>query len=108
MGKDEDDFKNSYGNNKEIGNGPIDKRSCTDIPCCLLFILSILAMIAIAASGFSKGTPVRLTYPYDSDGKSCGEDYPDKPYIYFTVPYYNSAGVLDKTTMKYLNKTICV
>ena len=34
-----------------------------------------------ASNNFSK-----LTTPYDAEGKGCGVDYPDYPYIYFVAP----------------------
>ncbi len=28
-----------------------------------------------------------MTTPYDPDGKGCGVDYPEYPYIYFASPH---------------------
>ena len=32
---------------KELENGPIDKRSCTDICCCLFFLAALFAMYTL-------------------------------------------------------------
>lgn len=34
------------------------------------------------------GDFTKLTIPYDPDGKGCGKDYPDYPYIYFASPHH--------------------
>jgi hypothetical protein len=57
-----------------------------------LFIANIIVCIAIAITGYEKGTPSRLAAAYDPDTKACGLDYPDYPYIYFPIlspDYYN-------------------
>ena len=40
------------GEGESMKNGPISKRSCTDIPCCILFIAFIAAMVAASAYGY--------------------------------------------------------
>lgn len=47
--------------------------------CIVMFIFGIVAW---TGNNFSK-----LTTPYDSDGKGCGVDYPDYPFIYFVSPH---------------------
>ncbi|KAI0226237.1 Choline transporter-like protein 4 [Lamellibrachia satsuma] len=65
-------------------NGPIKNRSCTDIICCLLFIICFVGMIAVGVYGFSRGDPNRLLYPTDSNGNLCGQgDYKAKPNLLF-------------------------
>lgn len=32
---------------KELENGPIDKRGCTDICCCLFFLAALFAMYTL-------------------------------------------------------------
>ncbi|VDI21944.1 Hypothetical predicted protein, partial [Mytilus galloprovincialis] len=54
--------------------GPIENRSCTDIICCLLFLVFILGLIAVSILGFVWGNPNRLLHPTDSSGLICGYD----------------------------------
>lgn len=42
----------------------------------------IFGIIAWTGNGFYK-----LTTPYDAEGKGCGVDYPNHPYIYFVSPH---------------------
>ncbi|XP_020916237.1 choline transporter-like protein 4 isoform X2 [Exaiptasia diaphana] len=63
--------------------GPIEDRSCTDIICCLLFVGYIVGMVIVGIVAFVEGDLNRLLLPTDSQGKSCGRDYPDKKYLVF-------------------------
>ncbi|KJE92111.1 choline transporter-like protein [Capsaspora owczarzaki ATCC 30864] len=70
--------------------GPIHNRKCTDVPCCLLFIVFWIGMIIIAAFGFANGDPFRLINPVDSMGNICGElndglygDQRNNSYLFF-------------------------
>jgi hypothetical protein len=58
------------GIDEEIKNGPIEKRECQDLLCCLLFIINAIVMGSIAISGYVKGYPSRLVAAYDSDGNT--------------------------------------
>ena len=42
----------------------------------------IIGIVAWTGNNFDK-----LTTPYDAEGKGCGVDYPDYPFIYFVVPH---------------------
>ncbi|XP_065646897.1 choline transporter-like protein 4 isoform X2 [Hydra vulgaris] len=53
-------------------NGPIKNRSCTDIICCLIFVLYIVGMLIVGFLAFSWGSPTKLLYPTDSRGNLCG------------------------------------
>ncbi|KAF7661383.1 hypothetical protein LDENG_00262710 [Lucifuga dentata] len=53
--------------------GPIHNRSCTDIVCCILFILAILAYVAVGILAWSQGDPRKVIYPTDSQGQFCGQ-----------------------------------
>lgn len=55
-----------------LENGPMNDRGCTDILCCLMFILLTGLTVYITATAFSKGDPWRLAQPYDIDGNPCG------------------------------------
>jgi len=69
-------------------NGPINKRECRDLLCCLLFIICTAGFIGLAIYGFSKGDPMRLASPFDSSGNNCGVDpgFEDYPYLYYPRP----------------------
>jgi len=40
---------------KELENGPIDKRSCTDILCCLFFVVAITGMYSLFSIALVNG-----------------------------------------------------
>ncbi|XP_078343267.1 choline transporter-like protein 4 isoform X2 [Oculina patagonica] len=64
--------------------GPVEDRSCTDIPCCILFLAYIVGMIVVGIIAFKEGDPDRLLLPSDSQGNTCGKgDYADKKYLLF-------------------------
>ncbi|XP_066928594.1 choline transporter-like protein 4 isoform X2 [Clytia hemisphaerica] len=63
--------------------GPIKNRGCTDVICCVIFGVYMLGMIVIGVVAYVEGDPKRLLYATDSNGKVCGADIPDKPYLYF-------------------------
>ena len=96
----------------ELEKGPIEKRSCQDILCCLIFVAYVIGMIAASSIGYSNGQPELLAAPYDSDGilnsmirshllllgTPCGiDEYEEYPFLYFAVPYTN-----------YLQYTTCI
>lgn len=65
-------------------SGPIGKRSCTDVICCLLFFVCILGSGVMAYFAFSQGDPRTLTYPTDSRGNICGmNSKAGKPYLLY-------------------------
>ncbi|XP_074553144.1 choline transporter-like protein 2 isoform X2 [Halichoeres trimaculatus] len=53
--------------------GPIHNRGCTDIVCCILFIIAILGYIAVGILAWSQGDPRKVIYPTDSRGQFCGQ-----------------------------------
>lgn len=52
--------------------GPILNRSCTDILCCIIFMLALLGYIAVGVLAWSQGDPKKAIYPTNSHGKLCG------------------------------------
>lgn len=52
----------------ELANGPLGKRTCRDILCCLLFIAFVGGMIGIGSYGYSKGQPTLIGRGYDAVG----------------------------------------
>ncbi len=57
---------------KELENGPIDKRECRDVLCCLMFIAAIVVGIYVFIRGVQNGDPNKLIALYDYDGQGCG------------------------------------
>lgn len=44
-------------------------------------------MLGIAIHAWTSNNFSKLTTPYDPDGKGCGIDYPEYPFIYFASPH---------------------
>uniref|UniRef100_H3C3P7 Choline transporter-like protein n=1 Tax=Tetraodon nigroviridis TaxID=99883 RepID=H3C3P7_TETNG len=53
--------------------GPVHNRSCTDVVCCILFIVVILGYIALGTVAWIHGDPRKVVYPTDSHGQLCGQ-----------------------------------
>uniref|UniRef100_G3PE69 Choline transporter-like protein n=1 Tax=Gasterosteus aculeatus aculeatus TaxID=481459 RepID=G3PE69_GASAC len=47
-------------------------RSCTDVVCCVIFIVVILGYIALGTVAWFHGDPSKIVYPTDSHGHFCG------------------------------------
>ena len=69
----------------EYENGPIMKRSCTDIICWLIFVIGIVWWITAFAYGLSNGDPSKVFLAWDEDSMQCGlsTGYTDTSYAYF-------------------------
>ncbi|XP_041810611.1 choline transporter-like protein 4 isoform X1 [Chelmon rostratus] len=52
--------------------GPIKKRGCTDIICCVLFMVVILGYLAVGILAWLYGDPRHVLYPRNSTGWFCG------------------------------------
>uniref|UniRef100_A0A673XWC7 Choline transporter-like protein n=1 Tax=Salmo trutta TaxID=8032 RepID=A0A673XWC7_SALTR len=68
--------KNLLGEPKKYDptfKGPIYNRGCTDIVCCILFIICILGYVAVGILAWSQGDPRKVIYPTDSRGQFCGQ-----------------------------------
>nr|XP_040047524.1 choline transporter-like protein 2 isoform X1 [Gasterosteus aculeatus aculeatus] len=85
----EDQF---YGKNGEPRKydanfkGPIQNRGCTDIVCCILFVIAILGYIAVGILAWSQGDPRKVIYPTDSRGQFCGQagtPLANKPLLFY-------------------------
>nr|XP_055195181.1 choline transporter-like protein 5 isoform X2 [Nyctereutes procyonoides]XP_055195182.1 choline transporter-like protein 5 isoform X2 [Nyctereutes procyonoides] len=63
-------YPNTYDPNFK---GPVAKRSCTDVLCCIIFILFIIAYILLGLVAWIHGDPRRVAYPTDSKGHFCGQ-----------------------------------
>ncbi|KAH7699097.1 Protein CHTL-1 b [Aphelenchoides avenae] len=66
----------------------LTRRGCTDVCCCLLFLVFI-AVLTLINLGFMWGKPERLIHPTDSLGRVCGYNRPgaydlsSRPYVLF-------------------------
>lgn len=79
--EEETPLKSGYDPSK---NGPNSNRSCTDVICCLVFILFVAGLVVVAWFAFVYGDPKLLLYPQDSNGNLCGQgDLKDKPVLFF-------------------------
>ncbi|XP_051988295.1 choline transporter-like protein 2 isoform X2 [Xyrauchen texanus] len=64
--------------------GPIQNRGCTDIICCVFFLLAILGYIAVGIVAWSHGDPRKVIYPTDSMGQFCGQGVLEKkPFLFY-------------------------
>ncbi|XP_016072286.1 PREDICTED: choline transporter-like protein 5 isoform X2 [Miniopterus natalensis] len=65
-----------YGDSREFDpdfKGPVAKRSCTDVLCCMVFIVFITGYIFLGLIAWVHGDPRRVAYPTDSKGHFCGQ-----------------------------------
>ncbi|XP_053286886.1 choline transporter-like protein 5-B isoform X1 [Pleuronectes platessa] len=53
--------------------GPVHNRSCTDVVCCVIFVIVILGYIALGTVAWIHGDPRKVVYPTDSHGQFCGQ-----------------------------------
>lgn len=60
-------------------------RRCTDFLFTVLFLAFAVVFGWVCNEGFSKGDPNKLLSPVDFDGKLCGVDHPNHPYLYFII-----------------------
>ena len=99
----------------KFGKGPIQNRSCTDVICCLVFIVAIVGFGAATAYGLSAGDPKKLLIGWDSDGNGCGysEATKDYPVLFWAEPPGTEMVEAVKTfdyekVLKLLNTGVCV
>uniref|UniRef100_A0A8C8DBK8 Choline transporter-like protein n=1 Tax=Oncorhynchus tshawytscha TaxID=74940 RepID=A0A8C8DBK8_ONCTS len=73
--KEENSESSEYGEPAQYDptfNGPVRKRGCTDIICCVLFIVVILGYMAVGILAWLYGDPRHVLYPRNSTGMFCG------------------------------------
>ncbi|XP_074092769.1 choline transporter-like protein 4 [Macrotis lagotis] len=85
MGKEQDE-KEAYGKPVKYDptfRGPIKNRSCTDVICCVLFLVFIAGYIVVGIVAWLYGDPRQVLYPRNSTGAYCGiGENREKPYLY--------------------------
>ncbi|KAJ7993555.1 hypothetical protein DPEC_G00273620 [Dallia pectoralis] len=70
------DIPSYYGEPRKFDptfRGPIQNRGCTDVGCCVLFVLIILGYIALGTVAWIHGDPRKVLHPTDSHGQFCGQ-----------------------------------
>ncbi|XP_069863404.1 choline transporter-like protein 5 isoform X2 [Dipodomys merriami] len=53
--------------------GPTANRRCTDVLCCIIFVVFIIGYIVLGLVAWVHGDPRRVAYPTDSQGHFCGQ-----------------------------------
>ncbi|XP_033837766.1 choline transporter-like protein 5-A [Periophthalmus magnuspinnatus] len=53
--------------------GPVRSRSCTDLLCCVLFVLVLLSYSLLGLVAWLHGDPRKVIHPTDSRGQFCGQ-----------------------------------
>uniref|UniRef100_A0A8C5B457 Choline transporter-like protein n=1 Tax=Gadus morhua TaxID=8049 RepID=A0A8C5B457_GADMO len=85
--KDSDPDSKEYGEAAQFDptfHGPIHNRSCTDIICCVLFMLVILGYMVVGIIAWLYGDPRHVLYPRNSTGSFCGIDHnKGKPNVFY-------------------------
>uniref|UniRef100_A0A8C1G2W2 Choline transporter-like protein n=1 Tax=Cyprinus carpio carpio TaxID=630221 RepID=A0A8C1G2W2_CYPCA len=82
MEPEEKNPESRYGDPRKFDptfKGPIYNRGCTDILCCILFMLALLGYFAVGILAWSQGDPRKVIYPTDSKGQFCGQ----KPLLFY-------------------------
>ncbi|XP_015204583.1 choline transporter-like protein 2 isoform X2 [Lepisosteus oculatus] len=76
MGGEEENYYGKHGEPQKYDpsfKGPIHNRGCTDIICCILFIVAIIGYFVVGIVAWSQGDPRKVIYPTDSRGQFCGQ-----------------------------------
>ncbi|XP_035379218.1 choline transporter-like protein 4 [Electrophorus electricus] len=86
-GKKEEQDSSEYGEPAAYDptfNGPIHNRSCTDIICCVLFMLVVTGYLVVGILAWLYGDPRHVLYPRNSTGMFCGvSPNQDKPNVFY-------------------------
>ena len=64
----------------------VEERKCTDVCCLIIFLAITIGLLGLGIYAWTNGNFAKLRTAYDPDGKGCGVDYPQYPYIYFASP----------------------
>jgi len=93
--EDVDKAEEAKNNMTKVDGGIEWNRKCTDIICCILFIVFIFAMLGVSGYALTTGDPYNIITPFDSDGNKCGAkgtDFEDYKYKHFTNLLVNNGG----------------
>ncbi|XP_060126448.1 choline transporter-like protein 4 [Zootoca vivipara] len=65
-------------------HGPIKNRSCTDIICCIIFMVFIAGYFVVGILAWLYGDPRQAIYPRNSTGAYCGiGENRGKPFVFY-------------------------
>jgi len=71
----------------EMGVGLEKKRTCTDLPCCFLFLAGICGLVSLWSVAVANGDIDRLIQPSDYKGNVCGKgEMKSKPLGFWPSP----------------------
>jgi choline transporter-like protein 2/4/5 len=75
-----------------MANGPVQDRACTDILCCLIFVIFLIGMGGVTGYGLIFGNPSLLMTAWDYNGNGCGYNSSTKefPFLYYPAIDYES------------------
>ncbi|XP_055341428.1 choline transporter-like protein 2 [Paramacrobiotus metropolitanus] len=98
-------FASTAGNRR--ARAPIKRRSCTDIPCLVVFLAYIVGWGFVAYYAFTNGLLARVIHPTDSHGQVCGQDDAlTRPYLlYFDLTRCMDPSVIITGCM---SQSVCV
>jgi len=88
---------------KNLENGPIQKRCCTDIICWAIWITACAFWVFSVSYGISKGNPRSVFAPWDEDNRQCGVTPAvlDHQYAYFYT-LLSAVGTANVEAIKYV------
>ncbi|XP_077870007.1 choline transporter-like protein 2 [Saccoglossus kowalevskii] len=102
---------NKYGEKKKYDpsfNGPITNRSCTDVICCLIFVIFATGLGFIAYYGYTVGDPDKLFYKADSLGQICGVDVEGPCLFYFDFKACSEETENNELTIECDTPQVCI
>ena len=69
----------------QLANGPLYSRGCTDMLCCIIFLVFLVGMVGTSGYGFLHGDVKLLITGWDADRHGCGysEETKDFPFLYW-------------------------
>jgi len=112
-GASEKDQAKSTLDPKELENGPVENRSCTDWLFCLIFVAFLVGMVGVSGYGLTYGDPKLLLTLWDADANGCGYNTTTKdyPYLYYPTIDFKAAQKADpsvKSASAILKFGVCV
>lgn len=85
--KKENDSSDPYGEpakHDPTFNGPLKNRGCTDVICCIFFMVFIGGYLVVGVLAWLYGDPRQVIYPRNSTGVFCGIGPNEgKPYVFY-------------------------
>jgi solute carrier family 44 protein 1 (choline transporter-like protein)/choline transporter-like protein 2/4/5 len=83
--KDKDYKGEDYVVDKELKNGPLNNRKCTDVLFLLMFLAFTGLNLYVTKEATKNSDIDRLLSPVDGSHKLCGVDYKDYGFLYYAV-----------------------